>query len=110
MTSMQQQQVTRAAEIINVKDFKDIIKMYNPEKNKTMNILSKYERTKIIGMRMEQLARSSRPYVDIDPSKQFDPYDIAMAELNTRKLPFMICRTLPNGEKEFWRLEDMMIF
>ncbi len=100
----------RSAEIFNAKDFNDIASSYNPEKNKTMNILSKYERTKIIGMRMEQLARSSRPYVNIDPSKTFDPYEVAMTELHERKLPFMICRTLPNGDKEYWRLEDMIIF
>jgi DNA-directed RNA polymerase I, II, and III subunit RPABC2 len=100
----------KTADIFNAKDFNDIASSYNPEKNKTMNILSKYERTKIIGMRMEQLARSSRPYVNIDPSKTFDPYEVAMTELHERKLPFMICRTLPNGEKEYWRLEDMIIF
>jgi DNA-directed RNA polymerase subunit K/omega len=83
---------------------------YDPSKNKTMNILTKYERTKIIGMRMEQLARSAPANVAIDPSKPFDPYTIAMQELHARKLPFMVCRTLPSGEKEYWRLEDMMIF
>lgn len=83
---------------------------YDPNKNKTMNILTKYERTKIIGMRMEQLARSAPANVAIDPHKPFDPYAIAMQELHSRKLPFMVCRTLPSGDKEYWKLEDMMIF
>lgn len=86
------------------------LRSYDPRKNKTMNILSKYERTKIIGMRMEQLARSATPNVPVDPSKPFDPYAIAMEELHARKLPFMVCRTLPSGEKEYWKLEDMLIF
>lgn len=93
-----------------VQDFQDITSKYNPDNNKTMNILSKYEKTKIIGMRMEQLARSATPYVDVDTTRPFDPYEIATKELHARKLPFMICRTLPNGEKEYWKLDDMLIF
>jgi DNA-directed RNA polymerase I, II, and III subunit RPABC2 len=92
-----------------IEDYKDIISSYNPKKNKSKNILSKYEKTKIIGFRMEQLARNAHPYVEIDKNVQFDPYEIAMRELRSRKLPFMICRTLPNGEKEYYRLDDLII-
>lgn len=92
-----------------VEDFKDIIKDYNPRNNTTRNILSKYEKTKIIGMRMEQLARNSPPCIEIDPSKPFDVYDVAIKELMERKIPFMIARKLANGKKEYWRLEDMII-
>lgn len=90
-----------------IKDYNEIIGSYAPSLNKTMNILTKYEKTKIIGMRMEQLARSGVAYVDF--SGPFDPFTIATKELEENKLPFMICRTLPNGEKEYWRLEDMII-
>jgi DNA-directed RNA polymerase subunit K/omega len=94
-------------------DFDDIINDYKEnlkkKKNITKPILSKYEKTKIIGMRMEQLARSATPYIDIKNMKTYDPFRIAMEELHSRKLPFMICRTLPNGKKEYWRLDDMMI-
>lgn len=91
-----------------IEDYKDIVNAYDPRTNITKNILSKYEKTKIIGLRMEQLARSADPYVDI--GNTFDPYDIAIRELRDRKLPYMICRTLPNGKKEYWRLDDMLIF
>jgi DNA-directed RNA polymerase I, II, and III subunit RPABC2 len=91
-----------------IDDYKDVIANYDPKKNITKNILSKYEKTKILGLRMEQLARSAEPYVDFKP-EAFDPYDIAIKELRDRKLPFMLCRTLPNGRKEYWRLEDMII-
>jgi DNA-directed RNA polymerase subunit K/omega len=92
-----------------IEDYKDIIANYNPTKNKSKNILSKYEKTKIIGFRMEQLARNAEPYVEVSDKNSFDPYEIAVRELRTLKLPFMICRTLPNGEKEYYRLEDMII-
>jgi DNA-directed RNA polymerase subunit K/omega len=93
-----------------VEDYRDIITQYNPSNNITKNILSKYEKTKIIGMRMEQLARSASPYVKIDQNEKFDPFKIANQELKERKLPFMIARKLPSGICEYWRLEDMIIF
>lgn len=92
-----------------VEDYRDIIKSYNPKNNITNNILSKYEKTKILGLRMEQLARQADPYVDVDMNKPFDPAEISLRELRERKIPFMICRTLPNGKKEYYRLDDMII-
>lgn len=91
-----------------IEDYHDIIRNYDPTKNTTRNFMSKYERVKIIGLRAEQLQRGAAPYVEFDASN-FNPIEIATKELEVRKLPFMICRTLPNGEKEHWRLEDMVI-
>ena len=90
-------------------DFNDIMARYEPSNNLTKNILSKYERVKIVGLRSEQLQRGADPYVEIDLSKPFIPREVAMEELRQRKLPFMIKRTLPNGVDEYWRLDDMII-
>jgi DNA-directed RNA polymerase I, II, and III subunit RPABC2 len=90
-------------------DFNDIMQKYDPTKNITKNILSKYERVKIIGLRSEQLQRGADAYIELDPSKPFNPCEIATEELRQRKLPFMIKRTLPNGEDEYWRLDDMIV-
>jgi DNA-directed RNA polymerase subunit K/omega len=92
-----------------VEDYKDILKSYDPSKNITKNILSKYEKCKIIGFRMEQLARNARPYVEIEKNEAFDPHKVALKELEARVLPYMICRTLANGKKEYYRLDDMII-
>lgn len=92
-----------------IQDYNDIIASYNPRNNITKNILSKYEKTKIIGMRMEQLARNSAPYVTVEPGN-FNPLKIAEQELMERKIPFMVSRKLPNGIVEYWRLCDMLIF
>lgn len=91
-----------------IEDYNEVMKGYNPKNNQTRNILSKYEKTKILGMRMEQLARNATPYVPIKDNK-FDIGEIAMRELMERKLPFMISRTLANGKNEIYRLEDMII-
>jgi DNA-directed RNA polymerase subunit K/omega len=93
---------------VNIVDYHDIIKSYNPQNNSTRNVLTIYEKVKIIGLRAEQLQRGAAPYVDFD-EKKFDPIQVATQELHSRKLPFMICRTLPNGQKEYWRLDDMII-
>lgn len=93
---------------ITIEDYHDVIRAYDPTKNSTRNFLTKYEKVKIIGLRAEQIQRGSPPYVEFD-KKKFDPIDIATKELDSRKLPFMVCRTLPNGEKEYWRLDDMII-
>jgi DNA-directed RNA polymerase I, II, and III subunit RPABC2 len=90
-------------------DFYDIIRAYEPTKNKTKNILTKYERVKIIGLRSEQLQRGADPYVPIDNKIDFNPRDIAIEELKNNKLPFMLRRMLPDGTYEYWRLDDMII-
>lgn len=91
-----------------IEDYHDVIKSYDPSKNTTRNILTKYEKVKIIGLRAEQLQRGAAPHVEFDKD-HFNPITIATKELETRKLPFMICRTLANGEKEYWRLDDMVM-
>lgn len=97
------------SKVYQPKDFNDIMEAYEPSKNLTKNILSKYERVKILGLRSEQLQRGAEPYIEIDTSKQFNPREVATEELRQRKLPFMIKRTLPNGADEYWRLDDMII-
>jgi DNA-directed RNA polymerase subunit K/omega len=89
-----------------IEDFSDIMRNYDPNKNKTKNLLSKYEKVKIIGVRAEQLQRGSKPYIDFE---EFDARAIAHEEMRQRKLPMMICRKLPDGTKEYWRLDDMII-
>jgi DNA-directed RNA polymerase I, II, and III subunit RPABC2 len=89
-------------------DYKDIMSTYDPEKNTTKNIMSKYERTKILGVRAEQLQRGAVPNIEFDESN-FNPLEIARQELEQRKIPFIVVRKLPNGTKEYWRLDDMII-
>lgn len=92
-----------------IEDFNDILKNYDPSKNKTNNILSKYEKVKIIGIRAEQLQRGAAPYVPIDTSRPFDAREIAKQELYAHKIPFMISRKMPDARIEYWRLDDMVI-
>ena len=76
--------------------------------HKTVNILSKYEKTRIIGMRAKQINAGSRPYVKV-PDNIFDGYLIAHMELEEKRLPFIIRRPLPNGASEYWKLQDLEV-
>lgn len=89
-------------------DYADIMRSYDPSKNTTKNILTKYEKVKIIGLRAEQLQRGAEPLIEWRGA-DFDPRKIAMEELKQRKIPFMIRRNLPNGSKEYYRLCDMIV-
>ena len=76
------------------------------ELHKTMPLLTKYEKTKILGMRVKQLNSGTSPYVTYS-EKIIDNYLIAQMELEQKKLPFIIQRPLPNNNFEYWKLQDL---
>jgi len=78
------------------------------ELHKTIPLLTKYEKTKILGMRVKQLNSGSNPYVN-NNEKIIDNYLIAQMELEQKKLPFIIQRPLPNNNFEYWKLQDLDI-
>jgi DNA-directed RNA polymerases I, II, and III subunit RPABC2 len=73
----------------------------------TSPILTKFERAKILGIRAEMLANGAEPVI----SKPYpnNTYQIALEELKQKKIPLIIRRTLPNGNIEDWRLDDLII-
>ena len=87
----------------------DLKSNYDPKNNKTSSLLNKYEKTRIIGIRMQQLAQGCNPYIDKSKLDDKSYTSVATEELIQKKLPFMIKRTLPNGKFEYWKLDDMDI-
>ena len=73
-----------------MESFQDIIKNYNHLENESMGVLTKFEKCKLIGTRMEQLARGSTPLVDTIGLKTIR--EIAFKELEEKKMPFLISR------------------
>lgn len=91
-------------------DYSDIIAKYDPTKNKTRDILSRYEKVKIVGLRAEQLQRGAVPMVVLDPeNNDLSSIQVAEMELQARVLPFMIRRSLPNGKYEYFKLKDLRV-
>ncbi len=70
--------------------------------------LTQYERTKIIGLRVNQLSQGARPYINV-PEHVTDVAEISRMELAQRRLPFIVRRIMPDGSHEYWRLSDLLI-
>lgn len=82
------------------------------EYHKTFPILTKYEKTRILGLRISQLNRGAKPFIDLskyESQKFIDNHIIAESELRQKKLPYIIMRPLPDGSREYWKLEDLEI-
>ncbi len=76
--------------------------------HKTCPILTKYEKTRILGLRTKQLNDGAPPLIKLSENI-IDSYIIAEMELKEKKIPFIIQRPLPNGNAEYWALEDLEI-
>ena len=74
--------------------------------HKTNPILSKYEKTKILGQRTKQLNSGCMPYIEV-PNNIIDSYLIAQMELKAKKIPVIIRRPVSNSKSEYWKLADL---
>ena len=73
----------------------------------TWMYMSKYEKTKILGLRSQQLANGSTPLVKVDSSIR-NVEDIARMELEQHRLPYIIKRPLANGKYEYCKVGDLL--
>ena len=76
--------------------------------HKTLPILTKYEKARILGQRAKQIENNSRVFVNLNETI-VDSYVIAELELKAKKIPFIIKRPLPGGTCEYWRVQDLEI-
>ena len=90
-----------------IENFNNILEKYDTNNYVTLPILSVYEKTKILGLRLSQLEKSSFTY--LKDFKNFSIKEIALKELERKLLPYIIVRKLPNDITEFWKLEDLII-
>ena len=93
-----------------IKKFLDVTKDNNNNIidafHRTIPILTKYEKTKIIGIRLKQLNNGAKPYVTISDTI-LDNNIIVNMELAQKVLPFIVSRPLPNNTYEYWKLKDL---
>jgi DNA-directed RNA polymerase subunit K/omega len=76
--------------------------------HRTLPFLTKYEKTRILGERAKQLNGGAKSFIETNPTI-IDGYLIAHAELEQKKIPFIIRRPLNNGGSEYWKLSDLEI-
>ena len=99
--------------IIPSSDIPDSIEFYknysNHSKQKiTDPCLTKYEKTKILAERTQQIEDGSMLYIPLT-DKLTTAYSIALEEFKQKKIPFIVCRPLPNSRGfEYWKLNDLI--
>ena len=84
-----------------MKDYKQKKKEY-----KTIPIITKYEKTRVLSERASQINEGSTILIS-NPNEYSNAYDIAVAEYNDKKIPFIIKRPYGNTY-EYWRLSDLI--
>lgn len=76
--------------------------------HKTVPFLTKYEKTRVIGQRIQQLNNGAKVYVNVSDDI-IDNNVIAEMELKEKKIPFIIRRPLPDNTFEYWKLQDLEV-
>ena len=74
--------------------------------HRTMPLLTKYEKARVLGERAKQLNSGAKPFIDV-PETVLDGYLIALMEFEAKKIPFIIKRPLRNGTCEYWKVCDL---
>jgi DNA-directed RNA polymerase I, II, and III subunit RPABC2 len=75
--------------------------------HKTLPILTKYERARVLGQRAKQIEHGGDIFVNTD-ALILEPHIIAEYELKFKKIPFIIKRPIPGGGGfEYWALSDL---
>ncbi|KAF2461278.1 RNA polymerase, subunit omega/K/RPB6 [Lineolata rhizophorae] len=76
------------------------------EKRTTTPYMTKYERARVLGTRALQISMNAPVLVDIEGLT--DPLQIALRELQERKIPLVVRRYLPDGWYEDWTCEELL--
>ena len=96
-------------DIIMLDDYVDLYKNYDVSKNISEPILSKFEYTKILGMRAQQIAMGAEPLIKVTRDLN-SVVLIAEEELRQRKTPMILQREIGKNKFEYWKIEDLVIY
>ncbi len=96
-------------EKFDVIDYKTFSELYDPSTNKTINIITIYEKTSVFGLRKQQIAGGAPSTLDKNTLKKMKSLDeIVEKEYELKKIPFIISRKLPNNTIEYWKVKDLI--
>ena len=74
---------------------------------KSLPVLTKYERARLIGIRAQQLAGGAPAVVEV-PKIMDTAIQIAEYELYCRKIPLILRRRFPDGTFEDWQIDEFI--
>lgn len=75
--------------------------------NKKM--LSKYELSRILGIRVNQLSMNAIPSISLDPNKSYSLLEIAALEIKNKSLDTVVRQNLPHGQYIDVSLKSMQL-
>lgn len=85
------------------------MRTYDPSRNRSVRVLTPYERAAVLSCRAQQLAMGAPTTLPADTANAImDARGIAKRELELQRLPLMVARRMPDGALEYWRLSDMV--
>ena len=87
----------------NFVGYNEIMEKNKKIKKKTVPFLNKFEKARLLGVRIQQLSAGAQPKISTEGFETIQ--DIVDEELRQRKIPLIIKRNLPNGDSEEWKLE-----
>lgn len=86
------------------------IDKYNANNNETSPFLTVYEKTSMIGLRLSQISHGAKSVLSPEQIEECkDVKEIVQKEFETRTIPLMVKRVLPNKKIEYWKIQDMII-
>ena len=93
----------------SIEDLSNFSSNYEDRKKNyiTRPYLTKYEKTKVLSERAQQLSNGSESFLK-NPKSYSTVTEIALEELRQGKIPFIIRRPIAN-HYEYWKLEDLKI-
>lgn len=82
-------------------------RIVKPSDRITKPVLTKYERVRLLSERRKQLILGAKPMIKVD--RTVSEKDTASLELKAKVIPLIIIRTLPNGDIEHWKIDELDI-
>merc|ERR1719472_675349 len=76
-------------------------------KRATTRYMTKYERARVLGTRALQISMGAPVMVVL--AGETDPLEIANKELQSKKIPLMVRRYLPDGSFEDWGVDELVV-
>ncbi|KAI5837631.1 RNA polymerase, subunit omega/K/RPB6 [Morchella snyderi] len=76
------------------------------DKRTTTPYMTKYERARLLGTRALQISMNAP--VLVDTGGETDPLQIALKELQEKKIPLVVRRYLPDGFYEDWTCDELI--
>jgi len=92
-----------------ITDVDEVYKQYYTNTRKSRPLMTKFERTKILSIRAQQIEAGMPVLIhpNLIPLTMIDTYEIAKLELKLKKTPIIIKRQIGNTV-EYWRVEDFI--